>query len=68
MTSAEKLQMVKDILRISDETEDALLGTYLAMAKREILGWRYSYSANTPDDVPEEYEMTQYTSSRKEKP
>ena len=59
MTTAEKLAMVKDILRISDTSMDSLLSTYLNIAKSEILGWRYSYAENTPDDVPAEYEMTQ---------
>lgn len=59
MTTAEKLAMVKDILRISDTSLDSLLSTYLNVAKNEILSWRYSYAKNTPDDVPAEYEMTQ---------
>ena len=63
MTAAEKLAMVKAILRIdaSDTSEDALIGTYLTMAGREIMGWRYSNANpdNVPEDVPAEYEMTQ---------
>ena len=61
MTLAEKMAMVKAILRITDDTEDALITTYLTMASRELLGWRYSYAdpANVPEDVPDEYEMTQ---------
>lgn len=59
MTDSEKLTMVKSILRISDTSMDTLLTTYLNAAKREILGWRYSYSDNIPEDVPTEYEMTQ---------
>ena len=63
MTAAEKLAMVKAILRIdaSDTSEDALIGTYLTMAGREIMGWRYSNAnpENVPEDVPAEYEMTQ---------
>ena len=55
----EKLAMVKSILRISDQTKDDLLITYLNAAKSEILGWRYSYAETTPDEVPAEYEMTQ---------
>lgn len=61
MTDAEKLSMVKSILRIDDTSEDALLTTYLTMAAREILGWRYSNANpdNVPEEVPAEYEMTQ---------
>lgn len=59
MTTAEKLAMVKSILRIGDTSKDELLTTYLTAAKSEILNWRYSYSGNVPDDVPTEYEMTQ---------
>lgn len=63
MTSSEKLAMVKALLRISDSdtSEDSLITTYLTMAAREILGWRYS-NANPddiPTEVPSEYEMTQ---------
>ena len=59
MTTFEKLAMVKDILRISDQSKDDLLTTYLTAAKSEILGWRYSYAGTIPDEVPAEYEMTQ---------
>ena len=59
MTTAEKLAMVKDILRISDSEMDSLLTTYLNMAKSALLGWRYSSSADAPLEVPAEYEMTQ---------
>ena len=59
MTTADKLAMVKAILRIEDTSEDALIQTYLAAAKAEILGWRYSYATEMPADVPPEYEMTQ---------
>ena len=59
MTNAEKLTMVKSILRIGDTSMDTLLNTYLSAAKSELLGWRYSYSAETPVEVPTEYEMAQ---------
>ena len=59
MTESEKLAMVKGILRIEDSSMDALLTTYLAAAKSELLGWRYSYAPETPADIPPEYEMTQ---------
>lgn len=61
MAMEEKLSMVKAILRIDDTSEDALITTYLTFAAREILGWRYSYADpdNVPDEVPDEYEMTQ---------
>lgn len=60
MTDNEKLDMVKTILRITDNSDDDLLRTYLKAAKKEIMGWRYSYSqAVMPYNVPTEYEMTQ---------
>ena len=61
MTAAEKLAMVKSILRISDTSEDDLITTYLGMAKQEIIRWRYSYAdpSIVPTDVPVDYEMTQ---------
>ena len=64
MTAAEKLAMVKAILRIDDTSEDALITTYLTMAGREILSWRYSNAnpENVPEDVPAEYEITQVQS------
>ena len=64
MTIEEKLMMVKAILRIDDTSEDTLITTYLTLAKREILGWRYSNANpdNVPEDVPAEYEMTQVMS------
>jgi len=57
MTEAEKLTMVKTMLQ--DPPSDELLSAYLTFAKQEILGWRYSHSANPPTDVPMEYEMVQ---------
>ncbi|MGD8786648.1 MAG: phage head-tail connector protein [Phycisphaerales bacterium] len=45
MTASQRLDMVKDMLNISDDTYDALLTTYLDFAKRELLSWRYGYSA-----------------------
>ena len=61
MTTNDKLSMVKSILRIADSAEDTLITTYLTMAEREILSWRYSNAvpANVPAVVPDEYEMTQ---------
>lgn len=59
MTDAEKLAMVKTILRITSSAEDDLLTTYIDAAGREILSWRYSNAEAVPDEVPAEYEMTQ---------
>ena len=61
MTSAEKLEMVKTLLRITDTSEDDLIMTYLTMAEQEIMTWRYSYASveNVPDELPREFEMTQ---------
>lgn len=61
MTDAEKLTMVKTMLDISaeDTSEDSLITVYLTASSKEIMGWRYSFSANRPEELPEEYEMTQ---------
>ena len=58
MTDAEKLAMVKTILNIdeADTSEDTRVATYLTIAGREILTWRYSYGTT---EVPADYEMTQ---------
>lgn len=58
MTDNEKLSMLQNMLR-EDAPSTELLETYLQFAKSEILGWRYSYAADAPDEVPAEYEMTQ---------
>ncbi|MBQ2433125.1 MAG: phage head-tail connector protein [Clostridia bacterium] len=59
MTNSEKLEMTAALLGMGSEADVTLLEVYLTAAQREILAWRYSYSANTPNEVPPEYEMTQ---------
>lgn len=59
MSSAEKLTMVKTMLGITGDTQDATITNYLTCAEREILTWRYSYGSEIPESVPVEYEMTQ---------
>lgn len=63
MTAEEKLNMVKVILKVpsGDSSEDERISTYLDVASREIISWRYSYGAQEEavTQVPEEYEMTQ---------
>ena len=59
MTIQEKVDMVKTIMG-EDAPNDTTIITYLVIAKTEILQWRYSYcAADMPDDVPDDYEMTQ---------
>lgn len=59
MTAEEKLSMVKTIMG-PDAPDDETITSYLALAKTEILQWRYSYNADAmPEDVPAAYEMTQ---------
>ncbi len=61
MTLAEKLDIAKRILGIGDDSEDELLTTYLTVAGKEIVSWRYSYAPEQEDEreVPGEYDMTQ---------
>jgi hypothetical protein len=51
--------MLKTVLGITGTDSDTLLQTYLDVAKREILAWRYSYAMADVFDVPVEYETTQ---------
>lgn len=62
MTMEEKLNLVKIMLDIDleDATNDLTIMTYLTVAEREIVTWRYSYSTDSEvTQVPEEYEITQ---------
>lgn len=60
MTHTEKIESIKAILDIKDNTEDALLGTYLTLAKNEIIAWMYDgKEPETVVDVPKKYETTQ---------
>lgn len=61
MTNAEKLTTVKTLLESDGIVAgDALLNTYLDLAKNEILQWKYSYTPDAmPNEVPAEYEMVQ---------
>jgi hypothetical protein len=60
VTTAEKLAMLKSLLKITGSASDAELTVYLDFAKAEILAWLYS--GKTPEgvsDVPAQYEPTQ---------
>lgn len=59
MSNEEKLAMVKSMLEISDNSEDARITVYLTAAEKEIIAWRYSHSSQKVETVPSEYEMTQ---------
>lgn len=62
MTGEAKVSILKTILGIRDNSEDTLLGEYLALAKNEILNWKYSNVGGVPTivtDVPAEDETTQ---------
>lgn len=61
MTLDEKLNIVKRILGIEDDSEDELLMVYLLTAGQEIISWRFSYSLGQGEglDVPGDYEMVQ---------
>lgn len=59
MSNEEKLEMLMSLLGVSDSNLEDTFNSYLTAAAREILAWRYSYSAQSVDVVPPEYEMTQ---------
>ena len=61
MTDTQKLAYLKTMLGLSDDTQDTLLSTYLAMAAQEILQFKYSLvgiPAGQTDVDPED-EITQ---------
>ena len=45
------LTNVKAILNITDDTQDALLGVFLNMAKTEILAWTFGKNT-TKENIP----------------
>lgn len=50
---------LKTILGISDTSEDVLLTTYLSLAEKEILQFKYSFAADVPNSIDAEDEVTQ---------
>lgn len=48
MTVAEKLAMLKALLKITNNDSDAELTVYLNFSKKELIAWRYGASANPP--------------------
>ena len=59
MTTEEKLAMVKAIMG-PDAPDDDTLTSYLNIAGKAILQWRYSYNPdNMPEDVEAAYEIEQ---------
>lgn len=48
MTTAEKLAMLKSLLKITGSASDAELTVYLDFSKRELIAWRYGYCSNPP--------------------
>lgn len=59
MSTEEKLEMLRTILGLTEGVDLVKIKTYLKMAGKEILAWRYSYASEMPEEVPPEYEMTQ---------
>jgi hypothetical protein len=41
MTTAEKLAMLKSLLKITGTAQDTELGVYLTLSQKEIINWRY---------------------------
>ena len=59
MTLDDKIQMVETLLGGEKVLSDDAIQTYLSVAEREILAWRYGDDASTYSAVPPAYEMTQ---------
>ena len=59
MSVADKVRVVKTMLKITGDAEDTRIMTYLDVAGREILAWRYSLTNTTVEEVPAELEMVQ---------
>lgn len=56
----DKVEMLITLLGVEQSEQlTNTLEVYLDAASREIINWRYSYAESKPDEVPEEYEMTQ---------
>lgn len=58
MTDTEKLTMLKALVGISDNTQDAVLTVYLTLSKGKILRRAFPYDT-TKTVVPVEYEILQ---------
>lgn len=59
MTITEKVEMVMALLGETGSALEEKIEVYLKAAAKEIIAWRYSYTGNSVEEVPEEYEMTQ---------
>lgn len=59
MTLQDKIQMVATLLDEESVLPGDVIQTYLTMAEREILAWRYGDGAPSNGEVPPAYEMTQ---------
>lgn len=59
MTGAEKLEMLKTMMLVEDDTQDSVIMAYLRAAEQEIISWRWGASETKPTTLPEELEMTQ---------
>lgn len=63
MTSEEKITMLTTMLfpeGDATESDTAMLQVYLSLAEKEILHYRYSYSADgIPEELPSEYDAVQ---------
>lgn len=60
MTHDKKLEYIKTLIGVSDDSKDAELSVYLELAGQEILSWKYSLVGIPEcDAVPFEDEVTQ---------
>lgn len=62
MTAADKISMIRTLLRNDAGATDDILNALLAFAEAEILAWMYRSYPAIPEDVdgvPREYEMIQ---------
>nr|DAH66802.1 MAG TPA: tail connector protein [Caudoviricetes sp.] len=62
MAEEQKLDMLANVLGITlDATTEDVLTAYLALAKSEIIAWRYSLSPSYSEitEIPKEYETVQ---------
>lgn len=59
MEDSEKLTMLRTLISGDEVVPDEdTLTTYLKIAAKEIMSWRYSYGT-APEELPEEFDMTQ---------
>ena len=61
MSNEEKIVMIESILNIQNPNSaiETQIETYLNLAGKEILQWRFSGRDDVPEEIPDEYDVVQ---------